>query len=384
MKRHIVPIVAWVALALSGHSLQASYFFAPDVPAELGGTTYLPWNVVEGEVGIYSLEVALAAGTPVDGLHRMESGDWLLSFATPAELGGVTYDPRDVVRFDGVATFTLFFDGVGAGIPEGSNVDALFLDGGDAGDLVLSFDVPTKIGAAVYLPSDLVRFSGGSFSLYFDASATTPAVPISTNVTGADRRGGRLFLSFDVPTLLGAVTFLPGQVVSWDGSTFVSFEADPGWPPGSRLNALAIGCLDGDGDGYGDPGGTACPAGARNDCDDANGAVWGTPGEVTGVVFTDGVTLAWTAPADAGGLPSALVYDTIRSMDPGDFVTVPAALCVESDDGADAMAVDLDVPPPGSAFYYLIRAENACPGGLGVGTLGFTSGGTSRAALPCP
>ena len=116
------------------------------------------------------------------------------------------------------------------------------------------------------------------------------------------------------------------------------------------------------------------------DCDDANGAVWQTPGEVQDLVLTrdamTGVaTLSWTAPVDLGG--NSVVYDTIRSLDPADFET--AAECVESDDGVDTMSSDGDPLAPGAVVFYLIRAENDCPGILSQGPLG-----AGRTARSCP
>ncbi len=478
MKR-LIGLVAMIGLSVA--PARGSIFFAPDVPTGLSGATYMPWSVIRrDDAGAYSLALSLPAGTPVDALYLMSSGDWLVSVESPSDLGGKVYDPRSVVRFDGTGAYSLFFDGAAAGIPAGSNVDAAFLDGGDAGDLILSFDVPTTIGAATYEPSDLVRVSGGVFTLFFDGSATVPPIPISTNVTGAGHRGTRTFLTFDVPTTLGAATYLPGQIVTWDGTSFALFFSDAAWSPGSRMSALALGsCLDGDADGYGQPGDASCPAGgltdcrdtnvtvypgapqlcdginndcadpswptmppneadadgdgsricagdcldsnstvypgARqvcdginndcndptwpveppdadadghvvcgDDCDDSNGSVWGTPGEVVGLTVAQSGILNWNPPASLGGLGPSLLYDTIRTRIRSDFVSIPLAACVESDDGPNTTATDPATPPVGQAFYYLIRAQNACPGALGNGSLGTTSSGATRTARDCP
>jgi hypothetical protein len=170
----------------------------------------------------------------------MCNGDWLFSVEVPTELppgSGTVFDPRDVIRYNGLA-YTAFFVGASMGVPTGANLDALFLEGNDFSDLVVSFDVPTTLGTPVYDPADLVRVSGGSFSLYFDASAATPPVPKHANVTGADQRGGPV-LTFDVPTTLGP-TFLTGELVAWDGAAFTSFFADPAWPKSSRVDAMSF------------------------------------------------------------------------------------------------------------------------------------------------
>ncbi len=142
---------------------------------------------------------------------------------------------------------------------------------------------------------------------------------------------------------------------------------------------------DMDGDGHGGASSTtsSCsqPAGyvpAGDDCDDANAQIWGTPGEARGLLFTDAQSFSWTPPASLGGL--AVVYDALRTANPADFVG--AATCVESNDGSNTIAVDASLPAAGTAFFYLVRAENACPSGQGV--LGTNSSGTAISGRNCP
>jgi len=65
-------------------------------------------------------------------------------------------------------------------------------------------------------------------------------------------------------------------------------------------------------------------------------------------------------------------YDTLRSPTSSDFTT--PATCVETD-GLDRSTPDGTLPLPGTVLYYLIRVENACPGGnMGSGTSGPRTG----------
>jgi len=75
---------------------------------------------------------------------------------------------------------------------------------------------------------------------------------------------------------------------------------------------------------------------------------------------------------------SAAVYDTLRATAPSDFLS---ATCMETSDGSNTTASD-PLPSPGQRFFYLTRAKNACP--QGVGSFGTDSQGASRPARSCP
>jgi len=131
---------------------------------------------------------------------------------------------------------------------------------------------------------------------------------------------------------------------------------------------------DNDGDGVGQ----AC------DCDDGNPAVWATPGEVQNLILSKSANptesvLSWDAAQDPGG--TTLAYDTLRSA-AADFVS--AAVCVESGDGADLTSTDDSIPPPGAAYFFLVRAVNDCPGLQRAGSLGAATDGTPRVGRSCP
>ena len=139
------------------------------------------------------------------------------------------------------------------------------------------------------------------------------------------------------------------------------------------------GCVDHDGDGYGATGDASCLSGVA-DCNDVDPSMWATPGPTTNLRFTSGkTTLGWNAPALPGTSVSLLGYDTIRATLPNAFLT---GACIESGDGPNTTATDLTIPATGQTFYYLNRAENTCPQGLG--TLGTTSAGAERVGNPCP
>jgi len=260
MRESILPLLV-VVLAFGTVAAQPAVYVAPDVPTTPDGATYLPWEVVKHDPAgaPYSLEFVLLGRPAIDALHKMDTpGHWLFSFDAPTDLGGVLAafaEPRDVIRY-GAGPYSVFFDGdcVSPAVTLGSKLDAIHLLGGDSGDLVVSFDVPTTLGASTFQPNQLVRYQRtGSppcgwtlaglemdftFGNYF---------PASTRVTGLGRTGGRWILSIDIPVDLGPpgpVTRLPGQVVSTDGTSWGLFDdlpasGTPGWPISSIVDALS-------------------------------------------------------------------------------------------------------------------------------------------------
>jgi hypothetical protein len=141
------------------------------------------------------------------------------------------------------------------------------------------------------------------------------------------------------------------------------------------LDQSACSCMDGDDDGRGDPG---FPLGTCDaDCNDSDPGAWSVPGEARDLRYEgDKATFSWMAPIDPGAV--SLWYDVLRSENAQDFLS---AICLEEDD-SDTIATDYDIPPVQGAFFYLARAENACPSGRG--SLGFDSEESERSGTACP
>jgi hypothetical protein len=264
--RRLMPLL--VVLALAGPPAMAqSYYFSPDVPTDLTGATYLPWEVVRKDSpGVYSVVVGASqpAYTAVDSLHAMCSGNWLLSVEATEELpagSGAYFEPWDVIEYDpALVTHSQFFCGGPIGLPPGTNVDAAFLRGDDRADLVISFETVvdlTSLGGGIYEPADLIQWQrnppGGTMcwewaivpspgDLFFDGSGATPPVQNYSDVSGADRWLNTT-ITFDVPTTLGIPTYQPGQLVNWDPSIpgFLLYDSPP-WPVdrSSRMDAFSF------------------------------------------------------------------------------------------------------------------------------------------------
>ena len=73
------------------------------------------------------------------------------------------------------------------------------------------------------------------------------------------------------------------------------------------------------------------------------------------------------------------MYDVVRGGTADLPVGGGGETCLVSG-AATPLIVDAGEPVPGAAFYYLVRAKNAC----GVGTYGTRTGGTPRTTAACP
>jgi hypothetical protein len=336
MKAMAPGLVSLALTLLSGatSAWSVNYYLAVDQPAVLGGTRYMPRQIVRSESAAYSLETGLTPPTEFAALHRRPDGSWLFSPSHPVTLGGARYEARDVVAWDGAAAFALLLDGAAEGLPRNARIDALFIDR-TSGRLILSFDVPVMIGGVRHGRSDLVaRLAAGVFALFWDAEAQ--GVPARTNVVGADQEStGNLVIAFDIPTVIGASRFLPGELVKWDGFAFSSLFVDAAWPRSAQLRDFSFV----PGAGRLDDGCVAAPA---------------PPLDVTRNLVTGDLTLTWGASCLANDTDYEIYEGNLGGATTEFFYSHTAKIC--STGGAlNATFAD---PNPAAGYYYLVVPRN--------------------------
>ena len=217
----LVALAGLAASAPSTSTAQGTVALSPDTTVTLSGTTFADEEALsDNQLGtVAGLPLGtLPSASDVNAYHLFANGEQLYSLDISVDLGGgLIVGPADVIRFDGT-TDTVEFDASAEGIPNGAVVDAVTEHG--SGDLMLSFDTTVDLGGSVTAADeDLVRFDGVStYSLFFDGSAE--GVAAGLDLDGADFRAGdgHLFLTFSSSGTLGGVDFDDEDILEFDPS----------------------------------------------------------------------------------------------------------------------------------------------------------------------
>ncbi len=212
--------------------------------------------------------------TDVNAYHLLPNGDRLftvlLAFPLTGASGSITPDPNDVVRYDG-SNYTIEFDGAAHGVPAGSKIDGLGAVAGAATlELLLSFNQTTNLGVVTADDADIVRYHGGAFDAtrYFASAAAGVASALDVDALH-ELGNGHLLLSFDSGGSVGGISFADEDVLEYDTiaqSWEMAYDGSahhPGWAVADMDALFAVAqsnpVPDGDGDGVADASDN-CPA----------------------------------------------------------------------------------------------------------------------------
>ena len=234
----------------------AEIFLSPDIPITIGSDPFEERDVMYFRDSsflpyISGSKSGIPKGVNIDAFGFFE-GKIIFSVDIPTTLDGVAYTERDLILYDG-ANFSKLLDG--SAIPDGARIDAATVL--SDGSIVFSLDIPVTLGGLSFKANDLIRYNG-SFTLYFSGSGHN--IPESANIDGVwVSPDGDILFSLDIPCSLNGLEVKDKDIVKWSNGSFsLYFDGlSEGIPLGADLDALSsIELCEGDFDRDGDVDGS--------------------------------------------------------------------------------------------------------------------------------
>lgn len=202
----LLGLAAAAAAALAGNTGVPGRVLVPDTAIGLGGQSFIDEQSALSDVdGIESIQsFTLPPGVAIAAIDRLGPDHWLLVFDTYVDLGsGLVAGPRDVVELE-LGGYTLRFSAAGAGVPDGTEIDAV-ADDPSGRYLLLSFDTVFQdtVNQGIFDPT---------LAVYWDT---------------VDER----FTGFVVGPTLATLTGGELDGLDWDGDDryYVSFAGGGSW-----------------------------------------------------------------------------------------------------------------------------------------------------------
>ena len=228
----------------------ADMFFSTDIPITIGSDSFEERDVISHESSIFApylsgSSIGIPEGVNIDAFG-FSGSNILFSVDIPTTLDGVAYTERDLIVYDGT-DFSKLLDGLAIGIPHRACIDAATVL--SDGSIVFSSDVPITLAGTSFKANDLIKYDGSSFDLYFSGSDN--GIPWSANIDGVWVSGeGEILLSLDIPCSINGLDVKDKDIIRWsEGSLSLYFDGlSAGLPKGSDLNALSSGIEPCEGD----------------------------------------------------------------------------------------------------------------------------------------
>ncbi len=250
-----------VILVVASFSLSfAQVFLSPDIPVTIGSATFEERDIIYYDASSFSLhlsgsDLGIPEGVNIDAFAYSQ-GDILFSVDIPISLNGVTHTERDLILYDGT-NFSKLLDGPAVGIPDAACIDAATVL--SDGSIVFSLDIPVSLGGIDFKAHDLISYDGFSLDLYFSGSDN--AIPEATNLDGVwVSPKHEILFSLDIPCSLNGLEVKDKDIIKWtEGSFSLYFDGlSAGIPSGADVNAVSsdIESCEGDFDKDGDVDGS--------------------------------------------------------------------------------------------------------------------------------
>jgi len=250
--RKLVYLFFFVAIfIISGFSLSfAQVFLSTDIPVTIGSATFEEKDIIYYRISNFSpylsgSDLGIPDGVNIDAFG-FSGSDILFSVDIPTTLDGETYTDRDVILYDGV-NLSKLLDGTAIGIPEGARIDAATVL--SDGTIIFSLDIPVSLVGIAFKANDLIRYDGSSFDLYFSGSDN--GIPEAADMDGVYvSPSGEILFSLDIPCSLNGLEVKDKDIIKWsEGSFSLYFDGlSAGLPEGSDVNALSSGIESYEGD----------------------------------------------------------------------------------------------------------------------------------------
>ena len=252
--RNLIPSFCLTTLAvvasIPAHA-SGEINFCVDIPTTVSAATYQPYQTVNGyapaAVWSYSVNAAgpgsgLTPGVHVDGLNQLYTGVYYFSVDAPATISAVTYHPADILTYNGTTYGKLWDHATNLALPESADITAIAYGNGS---VHIALDAPFTVnktggGTIAYDPRDLLQVDvvgAATYTLSFDGVAA--GIPAGARIVGAEYLGAsNWLLNFDVPVMLGAATYLPGDIVQRNGAAWSLYYRDTSVFPNPPPNAM--------------------------------------------------------------------------------------------------------------------------------------------------
>ena len=205
-----------------GIATSTSVVVSTDSDAILGGLSFTDvdladYNPVAGNATLLLDGGLTTLNRDIDAVHVLEDGHIVLSTNDDATLGGLSFEPGDLVKYDPLTdTATMYFDGSEHfADPDEDIISVHILNNGK---LVLSTDSEAILGSVTFSDRDLIKYNPLSkqANIYFDGDATT----LSDNITAVHvLENGHIVMAAKSDSTLGGLSFTAADLIEYDRAT---------------------------------------------------------------------------------------------------------------------------------------------------------------------